>query len=161
MPTLVVVRHAKADRPIATDDFVRPLLPRGRADAKAAGLWLHETVGKPGLVVSSPARRTAETVEGLIAVYGTDVPSIVYEESLYEASLGDMLRLVRGLDDDADVTVVVGHNPSVSELVAELTGEPTQLRTTGIAVIEVPSAWADTPSFSCRLMAAQTPRSEG
>ncbi|NHC14102.1 SixA phosphatase family protein [Motilibacter deserti] len=161
MPTLVVVRHAKADSPIATDDFARPLLPRGREDAKAAGRWLHETVGKPGLIVTSPARRTAETVEGLIAVHGDDVPSIVYEESLYEASLGDMLRLVRGLDDDADLTFVVGHNPSVSELVSELTGQPAQLRTAGIAVIEVPSAWADTPSFSCRLVTAATPRAEG
>ncbi|NHC45408.1 SixA phosphatase family protein [Motilibacter aurantiacus] len=158
MPTLVVVRHAKADRPIAVEDFGRPLLPRGREDAKAAGEWLAGAVGKPGLIVSSPARRTAETVEGLISPYGTDVPPIVYEESLYEASLGDMLRVVRGLDDDAGLTVLVGHNPSVSELVSELTGQPTELRTTGIAVIEVPSAWADTPSSSCRLVRAETPR---
>ena len=34
MPTLVVVRHAKADRPAGVDDFDRHLLPRGRTDAR-------------------------------------------------------------------------------------------------------------------------------
>lgn len=158
MPTLVLVRHAKADRPPGVEDFGRPLLPRGRDDAKAAGAWLLSDIGKPGLIVASPSRRTVETVEGLIEVYGTDVPSIVYDESLYEASLGDLLRVTRGLDDDEDLIVLVGHNPSISELVTELTGEPTELHTTGVAVVDVPSAWADTPSRACRLKKVETLR---
>src|SRR4051812_26165531 len=99
MPTLVAVRHAKADRPPGLDDFERPLLRRGRDDAAVAGEWLRATVGRPGLVVSSPARRAAETAEALIAAYD-DRPALVYEERVYAASLGDLLLVVRGLDPD-------------------------------------------------------------
>src|SRR3954453_9630587 len=119
MPTLVAVRHAKADRPPGVDDFERPLLRRGRNDAAAAGEWVRTTVGRPGLVVCSPARRAAETAEGLLAAYD-DRPPIVYEERVYAASLGDLLRVVRGLDPDEDTIALVGHDPSMSALVDDL-----------------------------------------
>jgi phosphohistidine phosphatase len=157
MATLVVVRHAKADQPTGLDDFDRPLLRRGHEDARAAGAWLHSAVGRPGLVVCSPARRAVETAEALLTAHGDDVPTIVYEERLYDASLGDLLRVVRGLDAEQTV-VLVGHNPSVSALVKDLTRSPTELSTCGVAVVRVPSTWADTPSGSCELVESVTPR---
>ncbi|RZS82771.1 phosphohistidine phosphatase [Motilibacter rhizosphaerae] len=159
MPTLVVVRHAKADRPGGVDDLDRPLLRRGRADAQAAGEWVAGSTGAPGLVVTSPALRTRETVEGLQRGWGAEV-SVVVEERIYEASLGDLLRVVRGLDDDEGTIALVGHDPGLSLLVAELTGSRVELPTCGVAVIEVPSAWADTPSSACRLVASAVPRGE-
>jgi phosphohistidine phosphatase len=155
MPTLVVVRHAKADRPPGTDDAERPLLPRGREQARAVGAWLREVIGRPGLVVTSPARRTTETVDGLLDALHEDPPPVVQDESVYEASLGDLLRVVRGLDDDEDVIVLVGHDPAVSELVTELTGEPVRLGTAAARALEVPSAWADTPAGGCRVRASR------
>lgn len=158
MRTLVVVRHAKADRYTGVDDVGRPLLPRGRDDARAAGAWLDAEGLTAGLIVTSPARRAAETTEGLLTAYGTHPPSVVYEESVYDASLGDLLHVARGLDEDDDTVVLVGHNPSVSALVRELTGQSAQLRTCGIAVIGVDTTWADTAAGSCRLVTAATPR---
>ncbi|WP_432548035.1 SixA phosphatase family protein [Kineococcus sp. SYSU DK004] len=175
MPTLVVLRHAKADTPPGLQDIARPLAERGRADAEAAGRWLAEHVGLPSLVVTSPARRTEETTARVLDAWDAE-PPVVDEERLYEATLGDLLRVVRGLDADPgdgpaaapgapgglsgpDGTVVlVGHNPGLSDLVEALTGEVLQLRTCGIAVLDVAGPWADADTTSCSLRATATPR---
>jgi len=153
MPTLVVVRHAKADRPTGVDDVDRPLLPRGREQAQVTGEWLRDALGRPGLVVTSPALRTTQTVDGLLRAWPDDPPTVVQDESVYEASLGDLLRVVRGLDDDEDTIVLVGHNPGVSELVSDLIGESVELRTAAAVVLDIPSAWADTAPSAARVRA--------
>jgi phosphohistidine phosphatase len=153
VPTLVVVRHAKADRPVGVDDIDRPLLPRGREQARATGAFLRGSVGRPGLVVTSPALRTTQTVDGLLTAWPDDPPPVVQDESVYEASLGDLLRVVRGLDDDEATITLVGHNPGVSELVTDLVGEPTELRTGAAVVLDIPSTWADTAPSAARVRA--------
>lgn len=161
MPTLVVVRHAKADSPVGLQDIARPLADRGKADAVEAGRWLRRNVAGCDLLLTSPARRTEETTARLLDGWGS-APVIVDEERLYEASLGDLLRIVRGLDTERpDATVVlVAHNPGVSSLVESLTGEVTQLRTAGIAVLDVEGEWADADSTSCSLRVEHTARAE-
>ncbi|PRY15855.1 SixA phosphatase family protein [Kineococcus rhizosphaerae] len=161
MPTLVVVRHAKADSPVGLQDIARPLAERGRADAVEAGRWLAENVGGCDLLLTSPARRTEETTARLLDGWGA-TPVVVDEERLYEASLGDLLRIVRGLDTEtADATVVlVAHNPGASALVESLTGEVAQLRTSGIAVLDVEGEWADVDSTSASLRVLHTARAE-
>ncbi|MEZ0492643.1 histidine phosphatase family protein [Kineococcus sp. TBRC 1896] len=161
MPTLVVVRHAKADSPVGLQDIARPLAERGKVDARQAGRWLGEHVGGCDLLLVSPARRTEETTARLLDGWGA-APVVVDEERLYEATLGDLLRVVRGLDTEtADATVVlVAHNPGVSALVEALTGEVVQLRTAGIAVLDVSGAWADADTTSCTLRLQHTARAE-
>ncbi|MFB9377354.1 histidine phosphatase family protein [Kineococcus gynurae] len=159
MPTLVVVRHAKAETPLGLQDIARPLSERGRADAEEAGRWLAATIDRPDLVLTSPARRTEETTARLLQSWGK-AAAVVDEERIYEASLGDLLRIVRGLDTarpDA-VVVLVGHNPGLSDLVSSLSGRMVQLRTTGIAVLDVSGEWADADSTSCALRLEHTPR---
>jgi phosphohistidine phosphatase len=159
VPTLVVVRHAKADSPVGLQDIARPLADRGKADAEEAGRWLSAHVGGCDLLLSSPARRTEETTARLLDGWGA-APVIVDEERLYEASLGDLLRIVRGLDTEtADATVtLVAHNPGASALVEALTGEVVQLRTAGIAVLDVEGDWADADTTSCSLRLQHTAR---
>lgn len=159
MPTLVVVRHAKADRPGGVEDVDRALLPRGRADARATGDWVAQQVGRPDLVVASHSTRTRETVEQLLRAWA-EPPAVELDERVYEARLGDLLAVVRGLDEDAATVALVGHNPGVSYLVAELTGVQVELSTSGVVVLEVPSVWADTASGAARLVAQATPRGD-
>ena len=157
VPTLVLVRHAKADTPPGLQDIARPLSERGRADAEAAGRWLAEHVGRCDLLVTSPARRAEETTARLLATWGVE-PPVVDEERVYEATLGDLLRLVRGLD--AGTVVLVGHNPALSALVEALTGEVCQLRTCGVAVLDVRGEWADADTTSCTLVGSHTARAD-
>ena len=158
MPILVVVRHAKAASPAGLPDFDRPLSPRGRRDAAAAVPWLREHVPAPGLLVTSPARRAEETTNAVLAAWDP-APPVVPEERVYEASLGDLLLVVRGLDESAPV-VLVGHNPGLSLLVEDLTSEVLELPTSGIAVLEAPGDWTDVGPRECTLVALHTARAE-
>ncbi len=140
MRTVVLLRHAKSARPAGVADFDRPLSDRGVADALAAGVWLRDTVGRPALVVCSPARRAAQTAERIVAAYRDDPPPIRSEQRLYEATVADVLAALTesaGSAGTGGPVAVVGHNPSVSAALGVLTGERLQLRTCGIAVIGV------------------------
>ncbi len=74
----------------------------------------------PDLVLSSPSRRTRETVECLILA-----APVEYLEPLYAADADELLEAVRELsarDDPPRTVLLVGHNPGVHQLVLELTG---------------------------------------
>ena len=160
MPVLAVVRHARAAEPPGTSDVDRPLLPEGRQDARAAGAWLRAALGRPALVVASPARRVQETVEELLEALAADgdPPPVVREPGVYRADVDGLLDLVRGWDDAHDPVVLVGHNPGVSELVTALTGTDTRLPTAGTALLRLPSAWAETSLEQAELLSTATPR---
>ncbi|HAX82363.1 MAG TPA: histidine phosphatase family protein, partial [Actinobacteria bacterium] len=57
MATLVLVRHAKADRPPGLADIDRDLSTRGERDAALVGAFLAGAIPPPGVLLSSPARR--------------------------------------------------------------------------------------------------------
>jgi phosphohistidine phosphatase len=44
------------------------------------------------------------------------------EPGLYGAEVDEIVDHLRGVDDDIEVLLVVGHNPGVHDLVIELTG---------------------------------------
>lgn len=136
--TVVVVRHAKSGHPPGVADFDRPLSDRGMADARAAGTQLRAAIGRPTMVICSPARRAVQTADGILAAYPDDPPPVRYEQRLYEATPAGLLAALAA-DAGAGPVVLVGHNPSVSAVVGVLTGERVPLRTCGIAVIRLGS----------------------
>ncbi len=117
---LLVLRHGHAEHePLpGGDDFSRPLRRRGRRTLTALAPAVQALA--PDLVLSSPSRRTRETVECLNLTAPVD-----YLDSLYAADVDDLLAAVRELaarDEPPAVVVLVGHNPGVHQLVLELTG---------------------------------------
>ncbi|MGO4754098.1 histidine phosphatase family protein, partial [Streptomyces sp. 2MCAF27] len=106
---IVLLRHAKADWP-QVSDHERPLAERGRQDAPLAGHWLVEAGIAPELTLCSTAVRTRETWK-LVVHELPQRPKTVYEERLYEASLGELLALLNETPDDVSELLVVGHNP--------------------------------------------------
>jgi phosphohistidine phosphatase len=117
---IVLLRHAKADWP-DVPDHERPLADRGRRDAPAAGRWLATSGITFDLVLCSTATRTRETWK--LAVHELEHrPRTVYEERLYEASLGDLLALLTETPDDVANLLLVGHNPGVHALADALAG---------------------------------------
>ncbi|MEC4017755.1 SixA phosphatase family protein [Streptomyces sp. H27-D2] len=118
---IVLLRHAKADWP-AVSDHDRPLADRGRQDAPAAGSWLASAGVTPELALCSTAIRTRETWK-LVVHELPHRPRTVYEERLYEASLGDLLALLNETSEDVDDLLLVGHNPGMHILADALSGE--------------------------------------
>ena len=62
MPTLIVLRHAKAASGLGIPDIDRTLTDRGRRNATAAGAWLRANDLVPDRVLCSIAARTRETL---------------------------------------------------------------------------------------------------
>lgn len=146
---IILLRHAKADWP-SVPDMERPLADRGRMDAPAAGQWLAGRGVLPHLTLCSPSVRTRETWK-LVAHELPQRPKTVYEQRLYEATVGDLLALLNETDDNVTDVLLVGHNPGIQGLADALAqdggGEvPARPRhgtfpTCAIAVLEVPGPW--------------------
>ncbi|WP_282698122.1 histidine phosphatase family protein [Streptomyces sp. CC208A] len=118
---IVLLRHAKADWGQETD-HERPLAERGRKDAPVAGRRLAQTGITFDLALCSTAARTRETWK--LAVHELpERPRTVYEERIYEASLGELIALLNEVPEDVDDLLLVGHNPGMHALADALAGE--------------------------------------
>jgi phosphohistidine phosphatase len=93
------------------------------------------------LAVVSPARRARDTWE-LVAAQLATPPRIEVDDRVYAASGPALLSVVRGLSDDLETVVVVGHNPGLEDLAALLTGEETPMPTSALAVLTVSGPWS-------------------
>ncbi len=136
MKVLTLMRHAKSSwKSPELDDVSRDLNKRGARDvplmAKVfADLCEHEPLVLPDLVVSSVAVRArllAEAVyerclDNAVDAGGSPKGSIGFEldPEYYTFSCTDLLELIRNLDNEHKSVLVVGHNPALTELLAEI-----------------------------------------
>lgn len=149
-----MVRHAKSDWSQALPDADRPLAERGRRDAPAIGAWLASHVDRIDLVVCSPARRANQTWR-LAGAALDPPPPVRYDERMYGAGPAQLLTVLAELPDDTRTVVLVGHNPGLSELVTQMSGEPHELKTSAVAVLRWPGTWVDA-EFATATLAAHT-----
>ncbi|MFJ3929527.1 MULTISPECIES: SixA phosphatase family protein [unclassified Streptomyces] len=117
---IVLLRHAKADWP-QVSDHERPLADRGRMDAPVAGRRLAQAGIAFDLALCSTATRTRETWK-LVVHELPHRPRTVYEERLYEASLGELIALLNEVPDEVGDLLVIGHNPGMHALADALAG---------------------------------------
>ena len=82
MRRLMLLRHAKSNRPEGVADRERPLATRGREAAPVMGRCLADELLLPDLVLISPARRTQETWQ-LVAPMLPEKPGTHVEPRIY------------------------------------------------------------------------------
>lgn len=118
MKTLTLIRHAPAMPPLKNaDDFHRPLSPAGEKEAKRMADLIKAEGAPPDLIISSPADRALETAHIFARAWGKDVRKILLVEMVYQGRPLDQLQtMIRALDDRCRKAVIVGHNPSLSDL---------------------------------------------
>ncbi|HEX2362794.1 MAG TPA: histidine phosphatase family protein [Jiangellaceae bacterium] len=158
--TLVLVRHAKSDWPDDVADHERPLAKRGRRDAPAVGRWLVENGVLPQVMLVSSARRAVETTD-LIAGELDPPPRQIVTDEAYNADPMELLELVRTLPAEADVAMLVGHNPAIEATAALLAESGTELGefpTSAVAVLEFEGDWDSVELGEGRLLAFAAPR---
>ncbi|WP_118180655.1 phosphohistidine phosphatase SixA [Paraburkholderia phosphatilytica] len=112
---LILWRHAEAED-TASSDLARQLTPRGRKQAQNIAKWLRGRLEDNAVLLVSPAARTVQTVEAL-----TDQYRIV-REIAPGASADDILAAAGWPQGIAPTVVVVGHQPTLGEVVARLLG---------------------------------------
>ena len=167
--TLVLLRHAKAEAPGELPDFERRLTTAGESDADAAGAWLADERLRPDLVFCSPAARTRQTWQGVSialaqALPDTPAPEVRYEKDLYDGGRTEVFDLLRRVPDEVRTVLVVGHNPTVSDVSLLLMpdeqydGDEVGLKTSGLAVHRTEDSWSVTSPGSMRLVERHTAR---
>ena len=144
MKTLLVLRHAKSSwNDPALDDHERPLNTRGRRDGPRMGELVRQYGLIPELVISSDAVRARLTAEA-VAEAAHYAGEILLDRHLYMASPADIVSVFRKIAGNAEIVMIVGHNPGLEELVEQLTGEQQDLPTAALAQIVLPiDQWRD------------------
>jgi len=164
MRTLVLMRHAKSDYPVGVADHDRPLAARGIREAGLAGDWLRTTLPVIDAVLCSTAVRTRQTLDRT----GIAAP-VSYLQRLYDTTGGAMLEEINRVDDDVTTLLVVGHEPTVSQVALGLAARPAsnadavgriemKFPTSGIAVLRVPGAWSALELNGAELASFHVPR---
>jgi phosphohistidine phosphatase len=122
---LTIVRHAKAvPHGSVADDFERTLSDKGRAQAAQLRKWASDpkSLGAYGPVTAlvSASARTRETFalgfSGTAMIHAVETSQIIYN-GLREVSAEDVLAELAAIDPVTESLMVVGHNPTVYEMV--------------------------------------------
>lgn len=155
---LLIMRHAKSDWSAGVADRDRPLNARGRRAATAMGKALAAMNEVPDLVISSSATRAATTAQR--AVEGGEWTSAIrYTDDLYATSVRGALEVLMGADPAAESVMLVGHEPTWSSLVAQLTGGAVAVKTATVAAIDLyVRDWADVYDAHGELLFLLQPR---
>ena len=106
-------------------DFDRALEQRGWGDAQRIGEAMDARGWRFDLVLASPARRVRETLDGIQQALSFD-GEVHFEPRLYEAGAGQVKELLRQVPDAFESVLVAGHNPTMQQVVLDLTDHDAQ-----------------------------------
>ncbi len=126
-------RHGVAED-VARSDFDRRLTPAGRAEVARVGELVYRAGYRPGCILHSPLVRAVQTADVLRERW-PDIPVTTLDALAYPV-LDDILRQIAGLSDP----MLVGHEPTLGNLVARLVGAPsgaTPLERSAFALLDV------------------------
>lgn len=157
---LFLMRHAKAAAEEGSPDHERPLTEQGVQDARTMGRWLRDHGGAPDVVWCSSALRARQTWSAV----ATELPSTPdatepsYLRSVYQAGPGDLLDLLRDVAPEVESVLILGHNPTMEQALAGLTGEPRDFPAAGVALLELEGSWS--APTDARLVTLAGPHSE-
>ncbi len=123
MKRLYLLRHAKTQLGSASmQDHERALIERGQYDATQLGVWLSRAAINVDQVVSSSSVRTRQTMDHL-SLNWHGYGKVVFSDTLYLASAGDMLTAVQAFDESHQSILLIGHNPGIHQLALLLAGQ--------------------------------------
>ena len=120
MRSLVMLRHGKSDwnADDGGDDRRRPLAARGQRAARLAGRFVAVSGQVPERVLVSPAVRAQQTLDLAIRA-GRWECDVSICDGLY-GGVDDVLDAVRRHGGDAEVLMIVGHEPAWSAAASRL-----------------------------------------
>jgi phosphohistidine phosphatase len=139
--TLFVLRHAKSCwEEFGTSDFDRPLKAKGILDTQNLAKTFKDDFLKIEVVVSSPANRAIHTAILICKTIGLPLDRIKLNEILYETSETVVDSIVRGLPNELNVAMIVGHNPTFTNFANNFLTKPIDnLPTTGLVKLQFSS----------------------
>jgi phosphohistidine phosphatase len=148
MKTVYFVRHAKSSWDTAgLPDEKRPLLEKGKKRTKKVIDFLHEKNVKIDYIISSHATRAYETAKILAHSLKYPVENIKIDPHIYFADGDSLMDQFYDLPDRYESVMIVGHNPSLTDLVNTFIKEHIDnLPTSGVVSISFETGrWDEVP----------------
>ncbi len=160
MKTVLLFRHGKSDWDADYgSDHSRPLAKRGRKAARAMGQWLAQKGPLPDSIVSSTAKRAKQTLKRAQKAGAWNAPAR-FTRDLYDAYPSDLLAIMRREPDTTNVLMLIGHEPTWSETIEELSNEDVyHFPTAAMARIDLPiDSWREAAFGRGTLVWLQKPK---
>jgi phosphohistidine phosphatase len=131
---IVLVRHGKAEAGEERSDHDRRLTSTGQRDAAATGRWLAERLDRVDRVWVSSAVRAQQTWAAMVDLL-PDAGTVDVDHALYQAGAREVVEWAASTD--VPVALVVGHNPTLEQALAAITGELRGMRAGSAAIVEM------------------------
>lgn len=150
MKRLFILRHAETAPASEGGDRERKLTSKGLEDARALGERMKAENYIPDFILCSPVTRTRQTLDHVTATL--EKIQTEFEKVIYEGDYGEILELVRGVDDSCTSLLLVGHNPAIHQFAASMADDSSPMMNrlsmgyapATLTVLDVPRAsWAD------------------
>ena len=122
MKKLILVRHATSALPnMPMEDYNRPLKKNGIEDSKQIGQYLKAKQYIPDYIITSGAKRTLETADNISKqLFNQSIP-INKNRIIYGASIIEMIELIHNFNNQYNIAMIVGHNPTMTLLNNKIT----------------------------------------
>lgn len=143
MKRLFLMRHAQAASGASVDDHDRPLEEQGVATARKVGRLLYLEGDTPDHILCSSAQRTIETATAVAegCRYQGETKS---SRKLYNGDVRTYIEWIRTTDDAVHQLLVIGHNPTIGDLIDALTGKAVDMVPATVARLFVPvDRWSE------------------
>ncbi len=135
---IVLIRHVKSDWSADKTDFDRPIREDRKADALKIAQALKAKGIAPGLMITSPAKRTLQTAKLFAKVFDYSPTSIELAESLYECTCDELWRVIQLPRPTLPSLFVICHNPAITDFINTYTNARIDnVPTCGCAVLEL------------------------
>ncbi len=139
---LYLLRHGTAEERGAGDDAERALVDKGRKQCRRVAALLGRLGVQPALVLTSPLRRARETTEETLRALEVEQRIVTEQRLAPGGSVTAALEAVLAAGWGLEQVLVVGHEPMLSELAAQLVSDGRgpvllDLRKGGLVEIEV------------------------
>lgn len=135
MKHLILLRHGEAGFS-GSVDFQRQLTTKGKENLNRLGQTQPVAGMKVDFLYCSSAARASETAEIMKKYLAVGVEE--YTREIYEGNLESILNLLENIPSEAQSCILVGHNPTISVLIAHLTrGNYVGLQPGMMAILEL------------------------
>lgn len=144
MRRLMLFRHGKSDwHAPHGSDHERPLSPRGTSAAETMGRVLARAGLAPDHAITSSAVRARATLD-LARSAGGWSGSVAVSDALYGATPQEALSVAVVAPANVETLMLVGHEPTWSQLAHELTGGRLVVKTATVIGIDLMiDSWSD------------------
>jgi phosphohistidine phosphatase len=141
---LWLLRHADAEPHGTRPDADRQLTDRGKGQSYSAGVALAAMGVEFAAILASPKARARETAELVLAQMSAPQRELLNLEPALASDVRarEVLKLVAGAGQEGPV-LIVGHEPDLSGIVAELAGGRIDLKKGGLAILRLSAGGAE------------------